>query len=513
MEGEHPDLARLKELEEESARAGGPGIQRRQKRLGKLLVRERVARLCDHGSFTELGRFFSRPRGVAPGDDQVWGDGVVTGTGRIDGRRVVIYAHDPTVYRGSVGLAGAQKVLRALRLAEERQLPVVGLLDSDGARVSAGSDVVPTVAELLTQVARLSGRVPHITVVLGFCGGATAYTAALSDLVVAHETHGYLFVTGAKVTQVVTGQSPTLRDLGGVAMHAGETGLVHVNLDSEEACLEAARKAVGYLSPSSSVPGEPQASDPEHSADRPTDEILEILPDSPRKGYDIRRIIGTVFDQGTFLELQEAYGTGLVVGLAELARRPVGIVASQPLSYAGSLDSDSSRKGARLVQMCGAYGLPVVTLADVPGFRPGVKEEQEGLLLHGAKLISAYANCPSPVVTLILRKSYGGGNVLAAAGQIKLAYPFARIQPMGAEAALQVVSHRTFGEPSEEEMEEVKAHYRALDQVHVAAEAGAVDRVIHPSDTRRELIEALTTLAGPNSHGNGEAVQRPNIPL
>jgi propionyl-CoA carboxylase beta chain len=488
---EHPDLAALAALEREAAAGGGEDAQRRQKRLGRMLVRERVDALVDPGSFLEVGAFV-RSRASGERAERRWGDGVVAGTARIVGRPVIVYAHDATVHRGAVGVAGAEKILRVLRIAEEQRLPVVSLLDSDGARVSEGQHIVPAVARVLRQIARLSGHVPQVSVALGLCGGAAAYGAALSDVVIAQAGRSYLFVTGSKVTQVVTGQDASLEDLGGAAMHAKRTGLVHLQHAEERGCLDLARAVLSYLPGGAGAPAPAPVDDP---VDRATPEVMDVLPASLRRAYDVRKIVRIVFDAQSFLELQAAYARSVVVGLARLGGRPVGVVASQPAVYAGALDSDSARKGARFVQLCSAHGLPVVTLADVPGFRPGVREEQEGLLLHGAKLISAYACCRTPIVTLILRKAYGGGNVLTMPGDVRLALPFARVQPMGTEAALAVVTHRTFGEIPADELAAFRAKFeRDYDATHLAPEAGIVDRVVHPENVRRELCQLLASL-------------------
>lgn len=506
--GGHPDLERLSELDARADEGGGAALQRRQHRLGRMLVRERIGVLCDEGTFQEIGKLRRTTLGE-DGNESALGDGVVTGVGRIGGRPVAVYAHDATVLRGALGVGGARKILRLLEQARRQRLPVIAIHDSDGVRVNEGPEAIAGFAEVLGATARLSGWVPQISVVLGLSVGGAAYSSALQDVVIGQRETGFLFVTGSKVAKVMTGQDAPLEELGGVDMHARTTGLVHLALDGERDCLEAARRVLGYLPDSADRP--PPALPRTDPVDRETPAIVDILPDSDRKGYDMRRLIPEIFDDGSFLELQASYASSLLVGFARLGGRALGVVASHPGHNAGCLDVDSSRKGARFIQMCSAYGLPVVTLCDVPGFLPGKRQEQGGILLHGAKLIAAYAACRTPLVSLIVRKSYGGGNVLAYPADLRLAYPFGRVQPMGIEAARAVASHRTFGaedvaDPDEELRRRLGDRYDAMER---AAEAGFVDAVIHPARTRIELFRALESLGDaplrdlpPRAHSN-----------
>jgi propionyl-CoA carboxylase beta chain len=504
---QHPDLDRFAELEDRAGEGGGAQLQRRQKRLGRMLARERIAALVDEGSFQELGKL----RRSDP-EDPALGDGVVTGVGNIAGRPVAVYAHDATVLRGALGIGGARKIVRLLEHARRQRMPVVAIHDSDGVRVNEGPEAIAGFAEVLGRTAELSGWVPQVGVVLGLCVGGAAYSSALQDVVIGQRETGFLFVTGSKVAKITTGQDAPIEDIGGVEMHARTTGLVHLAADGELECLAHARAVLGYFPRSAAeLVADLPCTD---AADRETPAIAGVLPDSDRKGYDMRRILTEVVDAGSFLELQAAYAPSLVVGLARLAGRAIGIVASQPSYNAGCLDVDSSRKGARFVQLCSAYGLPVITFCDVPGFLPGKRQEQGGLLLHGAKLIAAYAACRTPRVSLIVRKSYGGGNVLAYPADVRLAYPFARVQPMGMDAARAVASHRTFGaddgsDPEDELRRRLGDRYDAMER---AAEAGVVDAVIHPARTRIELVRALESLdrlpmrdLPPRAH--------PNIPM
>lgn len=445
-------------------------LERRHKRLGRLLVGERIERLFDAGSFVELGA------------SHVPGDALITGVGRVCGRAVATYAHDPLVDRGALGVNGAKKIIELLDLAASRRLPVVSLLDSDGVRIGEGPAAMEGFADVLGRIAELSGRVPQIGVVLGLCVGGAAYGTALQDLVVGQADSGYCFVTGPSVTKVVTGEDVAMDALGGVTMHAATTGLVHAVREDEAGCLDAARELLGYLG------ADGEAVDP---IDRATPGIKDVLPESERRPYDVRRIVAEIVDAGSFFELQSAFAKNLVIGFARLDGRTIGVVASQPMHLAGALDCDASRKGARFIHLCSAYDIPVLTLVDVPGFLPGAAQERGGLLLHGAKLIYAYARCRSPLVSLVMRKAYGGGSVLALPAAIRFGYPTTRFEPMGGVAARTV--RGTLDEA-----------YEATDG---AAAAGVIHRTIDPSATRLELARALTVLRGstsdPLAAGNG----------
>jgi acetyl-CoA carboxylase carboxyltransferase component len=489
----HDELAReLERREAELHEAGGAARVARHHKLGRFTARERIAKLVDEGSFVELGAhvLHHQQHEVLAANRQP-GDGMVAGLARIGGRRVGLIAHEPTVLRGALGRAASDKVCRVLDLAGEQRLPVITLADCDGVRVEEGLDAVDAYGEILLRVARLRGKVPQITVAFGLCVGAAAYAAALGDWVGMVARQSYLFITGPKVTKVVTGEDVSLEILGGPEMHAKSTGQCHAILDDEAAAMVWIKRLLSVH-------------DAHISSDDPiartTERLTEIIPSAERRAYDMRKVLSVVFDQGTFFELSDRFAKNLVTGFARLGGRSVGIVASQPMVLAGSLDIDASRKGAAFVRYASDHGLPVVTFVDVPGYLPGTKQEQGGILPHGATLIDAYANAKVPLLCLIVRKSYGGASVLSYPAKIRLALPTARVGPVGVDAALEI----ELGPESPDASAETKATradrrsawLRENGHGWAAAEGGYVDRVIDPAKTREALATSLEALAG-----------------
>jgi acetyl-CoA carboxylase carboxyltransferase component len=390
-----------------------------------------------------------------------------------------------------MGHAAAQKVCRVLDIAGERKIPVVTFADSDGVRVEEGLDAVTAYGEILARVARLKGQVPQITVVFGLCVGAAAYAAALGDWVAMVAGHSYLFITGPKVTKVVTGEDVSLDALGGAEMHAKTTGQCHAVLPDEPAAIAWVKRVLDVL------PARAPTADP---VDRSTEELLRIVPVAERRAYDMRKVLTSLFDRDSVLEIGERYARNLLTVFARLGGRSVAVVASQPMVLAGSLDVDASRKGAAFVRFASAQGLPVVTLVDVPGYLPGTKQEQGGILPHGATLIDAYANARSPLVCLVLRKSYGGASVLSFGAAIKLALPTARVGPVGVDAQLEIELGPESSDASDEERAARALRRDAFLREHAhgwaAAEGGYIDRVVHPSRAREALWRAVEALSG-----------------
>jgi len=467
---------------------GGEARQARQRRLGRLTARERIAALVDEGSFWELGRHVEHPHAdLDPrlAREQPPGDGLICGFGTVDGARIAVCAHDPTVFRGAVGSTGAQKLRRLLEAAHDRSLPVVTLADSDGARIPEGVHAMLGWSEVMAWVVRHRTRAPHLTVVPGLCVGAAAYSAALADLVVMVRDQSFMFLTGPTVTRTVTGEDVDIEDLGGATLHAEVTGSCHALVDTEQQAIAWVRAALGYTC----RPQQPSGDDPA----RPTPELLRHIPTGRRRAYDAHKVLEAVADQGSLLELSPRYAPNLLTALCRLDGRSVALLCSQTLSRAGCLDIDASRKGAAFLAYAQAHGLPVVTLVDTSGYLPGQQQERGGVLREGARLIRAYAELTVPTVSVTLRKSYGGASVLSCASRIRLALPMAEVAPMGAEAAASVAIGPP--KPDGSDRDEHAAFCDAWRAHHGdawrAAARGFFDAVIDPAALRAELIRAL----------------------
>ncbi len=488
-------LAELAEREQRAEDGGGRARQARQERLGRLTARERVQALLDPGSFVELGRHVLHR---TPSEDSEAlaanrhpGDGLVCGLGAVGGRTIAVYAHDPTVLRGALGHAASQKLCKLLDLAGTRKLPVIALADSDGVRVEEGTLAIEAYGEVIRRTVKLRGPggVPQLTLVCGLCVGAAAYCAALTDVVGMVRGQSYLFITGPRVTKVATGEDVDLEALGGVDLHAKKTGSCHAAFDNEREGIAWLQRVCGYLQAIA------PAGDP---LDRPTPELGTIIPTAERRGYDMRKVVDHLCDEGSTEELSAAFAPNLLTMLARLGGRAIAVVASQPQALAGCLDIDASRKGAAFVRWADRLRLPVLTLVDVPGYLPGQKQEEGGILPHGATLLDAYGAATVPLVCLVVRKSYGGASVLSFAADVRLALPTARVAPMGADATLEVALGTEKPDASDEEKAARAAKRDQFlvrhDHAWAAAESGYLDRVIKPADARRELAHALLRL-------------------
>ena len=407
-----------------------------QHKKGKLTARERLDLLLDPGSFVELDRFVTH-RSTAFGlDQQVYpGDGVVTGSGRIDGRLVYVFSQDFTVFGGSLSEAHAEKICKIMDLALRNGAPVIGLNDSGGARIQEGVVSLGAYADIFLRNTLASGVVPQISVILGPCAGGAVYSPAITDFTFMVRGVSYMFVTGPNVVKTVTHEEVTFDALGGADVHAGTSGVSHFVHDSEPECLLAVRELLGFL-PLNNLDAPPRkpTDDP---VDRRDADLLDLVPDSPNKPYDMHEVIGRVVDDGGFLEVHRAYAENMIVGFARLGGRPVGVVANQPAVLAGVLDINASVKAARFIRFCDCFNLPVVTFVDVPGFLPGVGQEHGGIIRHGAKLLFAYCEATVPKLTVITRKAYGGAyDVMSSKhirGDLNLAWPGAEIAVMGAQ--------------------------------------------------------------------------------
>jgi propionyl-CoA carboxylase beta chain len=470
-----------------------------------MTARERLDVLLDTGSFVELDRFVThRATDFGLADQQILGDGVVTGWGRVSGRLVYVFSQDFTVFGGSLSETYAEKICKVMDLAVKNGAPVVGLNDSGGARIQEGVASLGGYADIFLRNTLASGVVPQISAVLGPCAGGAVYSPAITDFVCMVRGVSYMFVTGPNVVKTVTHEEVDFEQLGGADVHGTTSGVAHFVYDSELECLTAIRTLLSFL-PSNNLDQPPlvATADP---IDRRDEELLEVVPDNANKPYDMHDVIRRVVDDGAFLEVQPDYAGNLLVGFGRLGGRSVGIVANQPNALAGVLDINGSLKGARFIRFCDAFNIPLVTFEDVPGFLPGVAQEHGGIIKHGAKLLYAYCEATVPKLTVITRKAYGGAyDVMSSKhirGDYNVAWPTAEIAVMGPKGAVEILYKEAANEERIEEYRQTFAHpYRA-------AARGFLDDVIDPRDTRPRLIEALMTLEGkrdrnpPKKHGN-----------
>ncbi|MER7379340.1 acyl-CoA carboxylase subunit beta [Streptomyces lanatus] len=499
----------------ESARGGpDPAATERQHAKGKLTAHERIELLLDKGSFTEVEPLRRhRASGFGLEHRKPYSDGVVTGWGTVHGRTVFVYAHDFRIFGGALGEAHAQKIHKVLDLAEAAGAPVVSLNDGAGARIQEGVTALAGYGGIFQRNTRSSGVIPQISVMLGPCAGGAAYSPALTDFVFMVRETSQMFITGPDVVRTVTGEEITQNGLGGADVHAAVSGVAHFAYDDEEHCLEDVRYLLSLL-PANNRELSPvvPCADP---ADRPGDVLLDLVPAGSGQAYDIRKVIEEIVDDGEFFEVHPAWATNLVCALTRLDGHVVGVVANQPASMAGVLDIEASEKGARFVQFCDAFNIPLVTLVDVPGFLPGVDQEHNGIIRRGAKLLYAYCNATVPRISLVLRKAYGGAYIVmdsrSIGADLTLAWPTNEIAVMGAEGAANVVFRREINAADDPEAvrQERIAEYKAeLMHPYYAAERGLIDDVIDPRETRSVLIRSLAMLRAKHAdlpsrkHGN-----------
>ena len=498
----------------EAEQGGGAARLAAQHGKGKLSARERLDVLLDEGSFVELDRFVvHRSHDFGLEEQRVYGDGVVTGHGRIDGRLVYVFSQDFTVFGGSLSEAFAEKICKVMDLAVRNGAPVIGLNDSGGARIQEGVVSLGGYAEIFLRNTLASGVVPQISAILGPCAGGAVYSPAITDFTYMVRGTSYMFVTGPNVVKTVTHEDVTMEELGGADTHAAVSGVSHFTHDSEPACLQAIRDLFRFV-PSNNLSDPPRgaATDPR---DRRDEALLDVVPDSPNKPYDIHDVIRRVVDDGEFYEVQPDFAGNILCGFAHLGGFSVGVVANQPAVLAGVLDINASVKAARFIRFCDAFNIPIVTFEDVPGFLPGVGQEHGGIIKHGAKLLFAYCEATVPKLTVITRKAYGGAyDVMSSKhirGDYNVAWPTAEIAVMGPKGAVEILFRKEINESpdpaaaTDAKIEEYRAKFA---HPYVAAGRGYLDDIIDPRDTRPRLIDALETLQGkrdrnpPKKHGN-----------
>ena len=508
---------RFEELRRRQAQAelgGGEERIRRQHKAGKKTARERLELLLDPGSFLEVDRFVvHQSHDFGMEEQKVLGDGVVTGSGRIHGRPVFVFAQDFTVFGGSLSETYARKICKGMDLAMKTGAPIIGLNDSGGARIQEGVVSLAGYADIFLRNTLASGVVPQISAIMGPCAGGAVYSPAITDFNIMVDGTSYMFITGPDVIKTVTHEEVSKEELGGAHTHATRSGVAHFVSADDRACLALIRELLSYL-PSNNMEDPPSrgcSDDPGRMEDR----LDTLVPESPNQPYDIKDVIALVVDDGRFLEVHEEYAPNLVVGFARLDGRPVGLVANQPAVLAGTLDIAASLKGARFVRFCDAFNIPLVVFEDVPGFLPGTGQEHGGIIKHGAKLLYAFAEATVPKITVITRKSYGGAYCVMASKQIRTdinyAYPTAEIAVMGPEGAVEILYRKEIAaakDPGKLRQAKVDEFREAFANPYVAAQRGFIDEVIAPRATRPKLIAALSVLSTkvdrnpPRKHGN-----------
>jgi propionyl-CoA carboxylase beta chain len=507
-------IAHVEELRDQSQHAGTPRAVERQRERGKLLARERVELLLDPGSFVELDAFVQhRSPNFNMMENRPLGDGVVTGHGTIEGRRVFVFSQDFTVFGGSLGEAFAQKIVKVMDMAMRYRCPLIGINDSGGARIQEGVVSLAGYADIFFRNVQASGVVPQISLVMGPCAGGAVYSPVMTDFVMMVEETSHMFITGPEVVKTVTGEEVTFEDLGGARTHATRSGVAHLTSPDERSLIEDCRYLLSFL-PQSNEDGAPWEP-PSDPVDRESTELDKLIPDEATRPYDMHDVIRPVVDDAEFFEIHERWAENLICGFARLGGHSVGIVANQPRALAGVLDIDSSIKGARFVRTCDAFNLPVVTFVDVPGFLPGTDQEWRGIIRHGAKLLYAYCEATVPKLTVITRKAYGGAYDVMGSKHIgadfNFAWPTAEVAVMGSDGAVNIIFRKeidTAVDPDARRSELVEEYTDRFANPFTAAERGYVDDVIAPRRTRPALIEALEATRGKSvdaprrKHGN-----------
>lgn len=508
-------LNELRERRAISEAGGGFSKIESQHKRGKQTARERISMMLDEGTFQELDTFVTAQANEFQenGQDFHPGDAVVTGYGNVNGRLTFVYSQDFTVLGGSLSSAVANKICKVMDLAASSGAPIVGLIDSGGARIQEGVDSLSGYSNIFLRNVRSSGIIPQISVVMGPAAGGATYSPALTDFIAMVKGTGQMYITGPEVIKAVTGEQVSMEDLGGADIHTQKSGVAHLAYDSEETCLAEIRRLLGFL-PQNNLE-EPPSSENNINDLNPLPELANILPDDPNQSYDMLDIIKLVVDNEDFMEIHEDFAPNIIVGFCKIGGKSVGIVANQPNQFAGILDIDSSSKAARFVRFCDAFNIPVVTFIDVPGFMPGTAQEYGGIIRHGAKLIYAYAEATVPKISVLVRKAYGGAYIVMSSknlnGDVNLSWPTGEVAVMGAEGAVNIIHRNQIKQSSnpDELREQLVSEYQDhLMNPYVAASRGIIDDVIDPAETRTKIIHSLTMLQNkreispPKKHGS-----------
>ena len=495
----HDKLEDLRIRKQQAVAAGPERAVKRQHDKGKLLARERLDYLLDEGSFHELDMLARHRAHDAGLDDRPYTDGVITGWGTIDGRKVFVFAQDFTVMGGALGEVFAEKLHKVMDLAVSVGAPIIGLNDGAGARIQEGVVSLDGYGGIFYRNVQASGVIPQISVILGPCAGGAVYSPAMTDFIFMVRSKSHMFITGPDVVRTVTGEAVTLEDLGGATSHSTKSGVATFVADDEHDVLDDVKALLSFL-PSNNLeqpPAYKSADDPERSCPA----LDTLLPDSPNVPYDMADVIAEVVDDGDFLEYHSGWARSIVCGFARIDGRTVGVVGNQPMVLAGVLDIESAEKAARFVRTCDAFNIALVTFVDVPGFLPGVDQEHGGIIRHGAKLLYAYCEAAVPRISIITRKAYGGAYVVmdskGVGSDLSFAWPSAEIAVMGPQGAVEIIYRRELAEaadPAARREQLVEDYTQRLANPYVAAERGLVDEVIEPSQTRRKVVAGLRML-------------------
>ena len=491
----------------------------KQHARGKLTARERIQILFDEGTFEEIDAFVA-PSGGDTGFgkmDRVFGDGVIIGHGKISNRLTFAYAQDFNVMGGSLGQIHATKIAKIQDMALKMGAPIVGLMDSGGARIQEGIASLAGYASIFYRNVQASGVIPQISVIMGPAAGGAVYSPAITDFIFMTNKTSYMFVTGPNVVKEVLNEDVSLEDLGGSLVHARKSGIANLIYEDEENTLFGVKKLLSYL-PSNNLDNPPYVDCPSENEDDFEPKLRDVVPDDANKPYDVKDVINLLSDKGTFFEISENFAQNIVTGYCRIAGKTIGIVANQPKVLAGTLDINSSMKAARFIRFCDSFNIPILTLEDVPGFLPGVDQEHSGIIRHGAKLLYAYADATVPRITVILRKSYGGAycvmNSKNLGGDFNFAWPTAEIAVMGPEGAVAILYKRELAKSDDpvKLRKELATKYRnEIANPYIADEKGYIDEVIDPATTRQKLISAFEALE--NKHVNVPSRKHGNIPL
>ena len=514
----HTTAGKLAELRRRNEAALHPGTEAaldRRHAKGQRTARERIEAFLDDGSFTEtdaLARHRARDFGLEA--KRPIGDGVITGFGTVDGRPVCIFSQDAMVFGGALGEVYGEKIVKVMDLALKTGSPIVGINEGSGARIQEGIMGLALYGDIFYRNVMASGVVPQISLILGNCAGGHVYSPALTDFNLMVDGASAMMITGPDVIKTVTGEDISIEDLGGARTHNSKSGVAHFMSADEDEALDVAKALLGYL-PSNNLSAAPVFDAPDALTEEPLVELDTFIPDSNNAPYDMHTVIEAVLDEGEFLEVQELWAQNMVCGFGRIEGRSVGVVGNNPMHFAGTLDIDASEKASRFVRTCDAFGVPVLTFCDVPGFLPGVGQEQAGIIRRGAKLLFAYSEATVPLVTVITRKAYGGAYVVMGSkhlgADVNLAWPTAQVAVVGAQGAVNIIQRRAIAaseDPDRARAEFIQQYEDTFATPYIAAERGFVDAVIEPSQTRREVAKALRILRDkretlpPKKHGN-----------